>query len=313
MNTDEYEGTSEFGAGDNLLEINGVGPGYAAALNRIGIHRYADFAAYATNNDLHQALAEAGENIPLWKITKSDWVGTAKELAGREREEEPDPPEENETDVGHPRHASAAGWSQYAGFNVYFEHDLEPDAPRNWHTVVYKSLEPDRFNDKQIFEGVEPVAWVDWIMRRAELPFEVKPVAGAHEPNGSPPPLPPAVENRLAIEEITVSMLPPSFDYPEKRLSAGVHINLSGPEAEALAGRSAPFRVEIHAVDVETGVSALVASGQSQFQPDVMEFTSNQAFPLPEVGRYDIYGLVLLMPPAEMIACRQGPTIRIVP
>ena len=313
MKTDQIEQSVESDRGDDLSAISGIGPSYAEALKRIGIHRYTDFAAYATNNDLHAALVEAGENIPLWKITKSDWVGTAKELAGKEHEEEPPPPARHEADTDQPHHASAEGWSQYAGFNVYFEHDLEAGAPRNWHTVVYKSLEPDRFNDKQIFEGVEPVAWVDWIMRRAELPFEVKPVAGGREPNGEPPPQPPAGENRLAISDITVSMLPPSSEYPEKRLNARVRFDLSGAEAEALAGQHAPYRVEFHAVDVATGTSTLVASGQSQFQPEIMEYTSNQAFPLPEVGRYDVYGLVLLLPPVEMVACRQGPTIRIVP
>ena len=313
MNTDEYKDASEFDASDDLLAISGIGPGYAEALKRINIHRYADFSAYATNLDLHQALVEAGENVPLWKITKFDWVGKAKELAGVELDEAIALLEEGEAAQEQSRHASAAGWAQYAGFNVYFEHSLEGLTSRNWHTVVYKSLEPDGFNDRQIFPGVEPEVWVEWIMSRAELPHDAKPLAFVRRPPGESQPQPPAVENRIAIGDITVSMLPPSSEYPEKRLNTNVHFSLIGEGVQGLAAIYASFRAEIHATDVETGASALVASSQGQFQPGITEYASNHAFPLPDVGRYDIYGLVLLLPPAEMVACRQGPTIRIVP
>jgi hypothetical protein len=311
MNTDRIEHSFANDREDDLLAISGVGPGYAEALKRINIRRYADFSAYGTNLDLHQALVEAGQNVPLWKITKFDWVGKAKELAGEEAGGEPTPPEESETEQL--RHASAAGWAQYAGFNVYFEHSLEGLTSRNWHTVVYKSLEPDGFNDKQIFPGIEPEVWVEWIMSRAELPHDAKPPAFERRQTGEPMPQPPPIENRIAIGDITVAMLPPSSEYPERRLNTNVRFSLIGAGVQALAANHAPFRVEIHAMDVEAGTSALVASSQGQFQPEITEYASNQAFPLPDVGRYDIYGLVLLLPPAEMVACRQGPTIRIVP
>lgn len=313
MKKERIEQPAQHDRSDDLLAISGIGPGYAEALQRINIHRYADFSAYATNLELHQALVEAGQNVPLWKITKFDWVGKAKELAGEEVDEVLSPLEAGEAEQEPPRHASAAGWAQYAGFNVYFEHSLEEPTSRDWHTIVYKSLEPDGFNDKQIFTGVEPEIWVDWIMSRAELPDDAKPGAYERPRPGETQPIPPATENRIAMGDITVSMLPPSSEYPEKRLNANVRFNLIGEGVQALAAIYAPYRVEIHAMDIETGASALVASSQGQFQPEITDYASNHAFPLPDVGRYDIYGLVLLLPPAEMVACRQGPTIRIVP
>ncbi len=311
MNTNQVEESVMHENEDDLTAIKGVGRGYANALNRIGIRRYADFRDYVTNSDLHQALAQAGESIPVWKITRDDWVGSAMLLAGVEEEATPPsaaPPSAAESEPAREshRHASTAGWTQYAGFNVYFEYGQEVAAGRNWHTVVYKSLEPDSFNDKRIFEGIDPAVWAEWIMDRAELPPDAGPVLPAAAP-------PAPVESRVDITDIHVSMLPPSAGFPEKRLNAAVKFRLPGEEGGASTAEDEPFRVEIHTVNVETGELNLVASGQGQFQPDAVEYTSHQAFALPEVGRYEVYGLVLLLPPAGMAACRQGPTIRIVP
>ena len=80
-----------------------------------------------------------------------------------------------------------------------------------------------------------------------------------------------------------------------------------------LASRGLPLRIEGYTLDVESGVSELVASSKSQLEPQVIPDTGRQEFGLPEVGRYEFHSIVLLLPPGRMAAYYRGPTMRIVP
>lgn len=310
---------------DNLEELDGIGAGYAKALNKIGIYRFADLLQFKTSEELQQALEDAGEKIPLWKITKFDWLGQARnkvltqqvnteyrpsqEAAEPRPEPQPLPPEED--------------WEQHAGFNLYFEFRADEHGQKEWRTHIYKSLDPDSFNGKEEFPGVEPGPWVDWILEQAELPEDAGPflteteVAAESAPAETEAAAPPTAVTPAAagveILDVQVSEIPPSADIPEKRLKVETRFQLSGTEAEKLAADRVPFRIEIHLVDLESGDSDLVASKKGPLQPEVFEYTSQQEFPIPEVGRYELHIILLLLPPDEMMTSHRGPTLKVVP
>jgi hypothetical protein len=318
MSSEEYQAASGNDAGDNLQEIEGIGPGYARALNKIGIYRFADFLTYDTPEQIQQALEEAGEQIPLWKIKRADWFGQAKaKLLAQSVRELPSPEEELEAAEESQQSSIKGAWVRYAGFNLYFDFRTDEVGKQEWQTAVYKSLEPDNFTDKKEFEGIDPASWVNWILEKAELPESAQPVpvelAEFETRVTTPPAL--AIESVADIEILAVQaiVLPPSSGFPEKRLRAEVRFQLSGDRAEMLTAERVSFRVEVHTVDLESKASNLVASRQGQLQPGKFEYTSQEAFAIPELGRYELYSLVLLLPPAGMMAYHRGSTINVLP
>jgi hypothetical protein len=325
METDEHIAPKADNMADNLEEINGIGPDYAQALNKIGIYRFADFGQYGTPDELHQALEEAGVKVQLWRVKKFDWLGQAKAkvLAQFENPEQTSPQKEVEAAQELRQPPAKEAWEQYAGFNLYFEVKTDEQGQQHWRTLVYKSLDPDSFNSREEFPGVEASLWVNWILEQADLPITAKPIptetGGAAEPIPSrtdetaPPALmaPPGAE--IEILDVQLSEIGPSYGVPEKRLMAEICFQISGPKAETLTANHNPFRIEVHTVALESGVSNLVATRLSQLQPQLFKYTSQQSFPIPEFGRYELYSLVLLLPPGELMVSQRGPTFNVGP
>ena len=325
MNTDENMTASADPAGDNLEEIEGIGPGYAKALNRIGIYQFVDLLQYNIPDELHQALEEAGEKVPLWKIENGNWLGQAREkvLARQSNAENPSSGETAEEEREREKLSTEEEWQQYVGFNLYFEFKMDEHGQQEWRTLVYKTLDPDSFNGREEFPGVESAPWVNWILENAELPIGAETSATETEVAAEPIPIeietvaasPPATEDvsQIKILEVQLAEIGPSSGVPEKRLKAEVRFKVVGPQAETLAAERIPFRSEVHTVALEEGISSLVASGLDQLQPQVFEYTAQQTFPIPELGRYELHSVVFLLPPHEMMASYQGPTLKVVP
>ena len=79
------------------------------------------------------------------------------------------------------------------------------------------------------------------------------------------------------------------------------------------AGAQTVYQVEFHLLDLAADTSRLVSSERSRLQPGVLEYGSQQRFPIPEPGRYALQSLVFLLPPGEVMILDLGPTIRVVP
>jgi hypothetical protein len=168
---------------------------------------------------------------------------------------------------------------------------------------------------------LETAPWVNWVLEQAKLPIELTPTVTEVPPEPKPAETeiaaPSAVETpydaQLEIIEVQVTEIKPSPDVPDKRLKAAVRFRVAGSEAETVAAKCIPFRIEHHTVDLESGASGLVASEDNELQPRVFEYTSEQSFPIPEVGRYELHTIVLLLPPGEMMTYHRGLTIKVVP
>jgi hypothetical protein len=132
---------------------------------------------------------------------------------------------------------------------------------------------------------------------------------------GGAAPITPEAPNdvQLEISDVHLTATGPTSDVPEKQLRAEIRFQLTSSAAEALASQGIPFRIEAYTLDVESGDLKLVASDRSQLTPQVFEYVVQQEFSMPDVGRYEFYSIVLLLPPGKVATYHCGPIFRIVP
>jgi hypothetical protein len=119
----------------------------------------------------------------------------------------------------------------------------------------------------------------------------------------------------IALSDLWVSEVkmpaPVGEEQVEEMLRAESRLNLTGPSANSLADDQLPFRVEIYLVNTETHHSQLIASQEGQLSPGVLSYGIGQDFPLPAIGRYQLYLVASLLPPGDAAVHVQGPVIRI--
>jgi hypothetical protein len=195
-------------------------------------------------------------------------------------------------------------WRQHAGFSVFF--DRSENEPEEWQTRVYDG----ESGEEVVFPGADVEACLSWISAHAGVP------AQREEAQAAKPAASPAGEEPREIDlEVSDVMLSEHVQETslEKTLSAELRFSLSGTKARDTAERHTPFRVETYAVDLESGDPKLVASEQGELQEAVFEYSTEQVFPVPELGRYELHTLVVLLPPGEAVARRRGPVIEVVP
>lgn len=95
---------------------------------------------------------------------------------------------------------------------------------------------------------------------------------------------------------------------------AEIRFQISGTRVKILAADRIPYQIEVQTVNLESDASNLVASEQSHLQPEVFEYTSQQEFPIPDPGRYELQSSIVLMPPSGKIsAFYRGSTFRVIP
>jgi hypothetical protein len=195
-------------------------------------------------------------------------------------------------------------WRQHAGFSLFF--DSSESDTEEWQIRVYH----DESDEEVVLPGTDLEACLSWIVRHAELPAEGGEVAVATRAALTAGEEPAEIE--LEVSDVTLSESVPESSL-EKSLKAELHFQLSGDKAGELAERQIAFRVETYAVDVESGDPKLVASEQGELQEAVFEYAAEQVFPVPDLGRYELHSLVVLLPPEEGMAARRGPVIEVVP
>lgn len=202
-------------------------------------------------------------------------------------------------------------WCEQAGFSLWFGHVTDEHGKQVWYTCVYhesgeqKAIEQPERIPRGKFPGVAIDPWVEWILKRAKLPVAAEPAA--------PPALVAPYDARIEILDVRVSEIQTPVRVWGKDLMAKAHFQISGPEAGALMADHIPFRVEMHIVNLQDGTSEFLASERGQLQPQVSEYASQQVFPVPALGRYELHTIVLLLPPGEMMACHRRPIIEVVP
>ena len=200
-------------------------------------------------------------------------------------------------------------WHQQAGFSLFF--DRADGGKEDWQTRIYH----DESDEEVVLKEAARDSWSGWIAQRAGLPEEERAPAEAAMllPLASAEVAPEmAPEVALEVSEVIFSESVPESG-PTRTLTAELHFMLTGEKARDVAERRTPFRVETYAVDLESGDSLLVASEPGELQESVFEYTKEQVFPVPDLGRYELHNLVVLLPPEETMAAHRGPVIEVVP
>jgi len=299
MKTDESTDTTTDHAQDDLTSIDGIGPTYANALHAISIYRFADLAQREPD-ELAEALhVQANVKITAERIKSDAWIDQARALGQPTASGSVSPPtQEQPFSQGAP---DPPAQHQHAGFSLFFDH-VQDEGQDNWQTRVYH----DESGEEGLFPTVDVDPWVGWILEHAQLPV----VLEGYPPHTAPPPTPALKIEILDVQTIEAG---PSYNVPEKRIKAEIDFRITGTQTEASTAERLPLRVEAHLLNLEKGEIKLSASQASALEPQVLEYKRALKFPLPEVGRYQLYTIILLLPPGQGGAYHCGPTFRVIP
>jgi hypothetical protein len=279
MGTQENMAAPAGNAHDDLAKITGIGRVGAKALNRVGVYRFRDLAL-CSSADLSQLLTEVGFRAS--PKTTAKWIEEANERS----------------------------WETHAAFTVFFEYKDDKRGEREWQTRVYGEGER-KYGAQKPFPGVEPGPWTEWMLDQAKLPAAAQPASAQIE--AAAPSTPSARYDAWAeILDVQMSESKPAPEDQQKRLNAEVRFKVSGPGADQLTADRAPYWLELHIIDLENDASNLIVAEARELEPQVLEYTSTQSFPIPELGRYELHTVVLLLLPGEAIAHYQGPILRVV-
>jgi predicted flap endonuclease-1-like 5' DNA nuclease len=293
--------------GDDFQQIKGIGQAVAQALNNVGIHHYTDLVKF-TPDSLGDLLKAEIPSISPKRIEREDWIEQARVLIQPTVIERASPQENAEAAKGSSKASPPKKPPQYAGFTVFFDRMTDEHGKQVWQTRVYH----DESGEETSFPGVETSLWVNWMLKQANLATSARP--NSTDTKGLAPPTPVTpYDATIGILAVQVSKVRPSSAVPESRLVAEVHFQISGTEAEMLTAMRMPYRIEVHTVDLESGASKLVASEESHLRPGVVKYRSQQRFRIPDLGRYELHSIALLLPPGDMMAYCQGPTLKVIP
>lgn len=295
---------------DHLEAIEGIGPGYAKALHKIGVHTFADLAIYGSPADLRQDLVDkAGVDVPLWKIENTkgkqeSWLHQARELA--KVSEKIQPP----TKV---KKVSRSGeWEEYVSFMVFFDSKIEDKGKRVWRTRTYKTEN----GNEELFPSVEPTPWVNWMFEQAQLPDALTTVLSEMDADSvtSEADVMPETLDPVSIEIIDVEVdEDPHSSILERKLIAKVRFEISGPESSHLVEQQSFFLIEMWLIELENMSGHQAASIDSRFGPNTCTYTREASFEMPPPGQYELHTVLLLRPPNEKLVSYAGPRINIVP
>ena len=129
--------------------------------------------------------------------------------------------------------------------------------------------------------------------------------------------LPPAVDGEtpsLELYSVEVSEVTIAPQAAGQASSATIRVESwlkLADSARALSDNQVPFRVEAFLFDLEIEQSRVVAAHPGQLKPGELTYRIEQDFPMPAVGRYQLYLAAQLPPPWEHSVRAEGPIIRV--
>lgn len=284
-----------------LNGINGIGRKTAEALYEVGIHDYVDLTQFAekyTAEDISEELSRHGVKLPPAFIHKGDWIRHAKELSQIEK---------------------SLRAQRDAQFTVSFDIQNDEHGKPILYTIVYDDKNAGK---EEEFIGNEIAPWATWMIEHASLPFTVELVASQSrdtaeiQPEAAEPALPrPGTppDARLEFDDVRLSVIEEQAKIPLKRLMAEIGFHLSGPDSNVLASQGIPYQIEIFTIDLDRGTPNRLVVREGRLQQDQFEYSDQLEFAIPDVGRFEYYSLVRLLPYGNLSAYHWGPTMKVNP
>jgi hypothetical protein len=101
-------------------------------------------------------------------------------------------------------------------------------------------------------------------------------------------------------------------EVPQKHMRALFDFHLSGQVAQQRASTGLPYFVQLVAWDLASGQATVLATDQSRLTASLVTVPVALQFPLPELGRYQLVGLVLL-PDEDTVGVTLGDVFNVLP
>jgi hypothetical protein len=285
---------------DDFELINGIGEGIAKGLYRSGIHRFSELALF-TAQELAERIREVISIAPAQRIENDDWIGQARELARRK------------LILVKPK-LLPRGQKELANFLVIFEEITDSEGKVKIQTVINH----EQSNQSERWNEIATDALIQWMLAKADLP-------------GQAPQETPAVigerhvflvpedeleeEIELTLTDLWVSQAataaqPSDLSFP-KLVHVEGKLNIEGVDAHSLTYELVPFHIKVHLAALEGNLTSVVATFKGQLEPDTLNYTFQQDFPVPERGRYRLSLTARLLFPFTAEAEIQGPILRV--
>lgn len=99
---------------------------------------------------------------------------------------------------------------------------------------------------------------------------------------------------------------------PRKHMRVLFDFHLSGQLAQQLAGAGWPYFVQLMAWDLASGEATVLATNASSLISGLLTYQAALQFPLPELGRYQLVGLILL-PGNDKVGVTLGDILNVLP
>lgn len=276
-----------------LEKVAGIGKKTAQVFYDMGIRSLSNLVTYlekTTTDDISKDFHEHGVNLRSGLIDKENMIDSAKKLGGYENE--------------------------IASFTVSFYWDHQSDGSRQLLTKVY---DPRNYGKDEPFYGEDPIPWVDWILKRANLLAKpatltdlktAEPPPEAEKPKAEEPPQAPKTPEDLEILSVDVFDFSPA-QVMQKKLTAEIQFKISTSQLDREIKGNFPCQAKVFLQDLERGSIQLVSTGQIGLIPDQSHYQFRLDFPLPDLGHYKIQTNLCLLAPEASVAFYEGPRFKV--
>lgn len=318
---------------DDFKLIKGIGPAIESRLHSAGILTFAQLAAQSP-----AAVAELIPSLSAKRIVRQGWIRRARKLAlkgtparadkkaaaspGRQRyatftvelllDEGNLVRRTRVTHIQDGNEAIWAGWEDARLLSFFIEHAelrlAEPAPP------LIETVKPVAASAA---DAVSPETPGDLAGNNLELPVET----GVTEAQTAPPTdahtaLESKADLQLEVGNMWLDEVPAGWQAgrpaPMKRLRAQINFQLSGTATGRAATYSLRCFTQILACDLATSQTTVLAADQHQLRSSLPDNKTILEFALPEVGRYQLLGMVLL-PDIDIVGVTLGPLLNVIP
>jgi hypothetical protein len=299
---------TESEAKDDLQTIKGIGKSIASALEELGIQSYAELAG-CDPAGLLEMLSGKLPSIAIQRATPEAWIQQARDLVGEARSDAPSnsekPPEETWAPPENDSRAEEArtGWLEIADFFLSFGYEEDDDGVSRLMTRAHHS----QADQQMQWQGIPTTDILHWLSEQAQLPL----LASDSEPSSMMEDH--ARSIRVALSQVWVSEVRVPISGRTRGesslLRVSGNLNLSGQTSERYVQDRLEYAVDILLVNTASNRPSLVATYTSYLISGKLSYPIQQDFKVPGTGRYQLYLMARLPPPAEAVKFVQGPII----
>ena len=313
MKEPEFNKNEEPKGKGELQAIKGIDKSIAQALEELGIKGYVELAV-CDPGELQEILRGRLPTIIILQSTLRAWIQQARSLAGQEGMKAPYTTglsrEMAWIPFSHRGTNASSGWREIADFFLSFGYEEDERGEARLMTRVHHSQA-----DRQMqWQGIVTTELLEWLGEQAKLPElsgwgrkdELK-----EEVLEAPENAPEAIRVTLSNLWVSEAGIPATgakrVEAPALKVSG--HLILSGQGSVGYVQDRLQFAVDVLLVNTESNQPTLAGTYNGRSSPGELSYPLEQDFRIPGKGRYQLYLMARVPPPAEVVKFVQGPII----